>query len=104
FTYLSNKYDIPGATNESLLEQMRQVLTEIENLRAGRPFFVGDSLTLVDVVVAGSLGCVAPLPNGRNRVGPNTAPFFFQNKMALEFPALLKWRDGLYADFRKAPF
>lgn len=109
--YLGKKYGYDAAQGASYATRVRELLGEFaaalrERQAAGQPYYLGDTLSAVDVYSATFMGLFKPLPESQCRMDPAIrAAFEFldaDTAAALD-PLLLQHRDMMYAKHLELP-
>jgi glutathione S-transferase len=109
--YLGRKYGYDPALGESYGARVRQLLQELaatlrEQHAAGKPYYLGDTLSAADVYSATFMGFFKPLPEAQCRIDPGLRAGFeyldSETEAALD-PLLLEHRDMMYARHLELP-
>jgi glutathione S-transferase len=109
--YLGKKYGYDPAQAASYGPRVRQLLGELaavlrEQRAAGKPYYLGDTLSAADIYSATSMGIFKPLPDAQCRMDPGirTALEHLDEDTARALdPVLLEHRDMMYARHLELP-
>lgn len=107
--WFARKYGVDPAATGPAITKMRETLTTLRQVLAGRPYLLGASssrpsgpeFTYADIVMSTMLQGVLPVSDEYIRLGPATRTVWTQPALAAEFPELLAWRDDLYRRHRR---
>jgi glutathione S-transferase len=109
--YLGKKYGYSPADGAGYGPRVRQLLGEVsaalrEQRAAGKPYYLGDTLSAADVYSAAFMGLFKPLPEEHCRMHPAIRAAFelldADTAAALD-PVLLEHRDMMYAKHLELP-
>jgi len=109
--YLGKKYGYDPAQGPSYGARVRQLLGEFaaalrEQHAAGKPYYLGDTLSAADVYSATFTGMFRPLPEAQCRMDPGIRRAFelldAGTAAALD-PLLIRHRDMMYAEHLELP-
>lgn len=109
--YLGKKYGYDPALAPGYGARVRQLLGELaaalrEQQAAGKPYYLGDTLTAADVYSATCMGILKPLPEAQCRIDPAiraALEYLDDETMAALDPVLLEHRDMMYARHLELP-
>lgn len=109
--YLGKKYGYDPAQAPSYGKRVRQLLGEIaaslrEQRAAGRPYYLGDTLSAADVYSATCMALFKPLPEAQCRMDPAiraALEHLDADTAAALDPILLEHRDMMYARHLELP-
>lgn len=109
--YLGRKYGYVSAEGDAWGTRVRQMLGEItlvlrEQRAAGKPYYLGDTLSAADVYSATFMGMFKPLPDAECRMHPAIRSAFelldAETAAAID-PILLEHRDMMYSRHLELP-
>lgn len=109
--YLGKKYGYSqaagAASGRRVAELLRMLTSRLKSQQAaGSPYYIGDSLTALDIYSATFTGMFSPLPHEQCDIPAATRAAFemrdAETKAALD-PILIAHRDRIYADFLELP-
>jgi glutathione S-transferase len=107
--YLGKKYGYDPARAAEHGVQVRALLQEFAaalRAQAGKPYYLGDTLSALDVYSAAFMAMFAPLPESQCPMDPNARAAFEavddETRAALD-PILLAHRDMMYARHLESP-
>jgi glutathione S-transferase len=109
--YLGKKYGYDPALAESYGLRVRQLLGELagalrEQRAAGKPYYLGDTLSAADVYSATCMGIFKPLPEAQCRMDPAiraSLEYLDPETAAALDPVLLEHRDMMYSRHLELP-
>lgn len=109
--YLGRKYGYDPAAGETYAVRVRQLLREFagalgEQRAAGKPYYLGDTLSAADVYSATFMGLFKPLPEFHCRMNPAFRPaleMLDAETAAAMDPVLIEHRDMMYARHLELP-
>lgn len=94
--FLLWKYGAGAEDEEAAVATMRGGLTRLR-AALGDGGFVLDRFTYADVAMAVTMMFIAPPPDDLVRIGPKARPHWNCPELAAEFPELVEWSHGVYA-------
>ena len=109
--YLARKYGYDPAQAATYGPRVRQLLSELaatlrESRNAGKPYYLGDTLSVADVYSAAFMGFFKPLPDSQCRMDPGIRAAFEMlddDTAAALDPLLIEHRDMMYARHLELP-
>lgn len=99
-SFLASKHRVDEDL-DAVASKARIGLEEARAALAKGPYLTGSSFGFADIAMASALGVITPLPNCP--FGPATRAMLTYQPLADEFHDLMKWRDEVYEQHRKAP-
>jgi glutathione S-transferase len=97
--YILAKYPVGKSDGAELLAQLDAFLARSAAALANREFVFG-APTFADLVIATTLQAVRPVGKAYIDLGEASAAVMREPELEAKYPALLAWRDWLYARFR----
>lgn len=104
--YLVRKYGLSDERISSAEATIRESLAKLREALDGKPegarYVEGDVFTFADIAMAQAVNGISPVEGGFMDIPNGTRACFTHDAIRGEFADLVAWRDGVYAQHRRA--